>query len=79
MTKPGATPIAAPGWTARPNKGVNIVDCDVHHNFEQPEQLLPYLPKFWQDHLLNQGLHLPSGGYSNIPYRTNRPDLKAPT
>ena len=45
MTKLGAKPISAPGWTAQPAEGVKIVDCDVHHNFEQPEQLLPYLPK----------------------------------
>ena len=78
MTKLGATPIAAPGWTAQTKEGVKIVDCDVHHNFEQPEQLLPYLSRFWQNHLLDQGLHLPSAGYANIPYRTNRPDLKDP-
>ena len=78
MTKTGAAPISAPGWTAQPKEGVKIVDCDVHHNFERPEQLLPYLPRFWQNHLIDQGLHLPSAGYANIPFRTNRPDLKDP-
>ena len=78
MTKLGAAPISAPGWTAQPHEGVKIVDCDVHHNFERPEQLLPYLSSFWQNHLIDQGLHLPSAGYSNIPFRTNRADLKDP-
>ena len=42
--------------------------------FANPEQLLPYLSTFYQEHLLDQGLHL--GGYPNIPIRTNRTDLK---
>ena len=74
MSQVGATPITAPGWTSKPKEGVAIVDCDVHHNFRHPEQLLPYLSKFYQEHLLDQGLHL--GGYSNIPIRTNRTDLR---
>ena len=78
MSKPGATPIAAPGWTAKKRDGISLVDCDVHHNFKSASDLMPYLPKFYQDHLLDQGLHLPSPGYANIPFRTNRPDLKDP-
>ena len=74
MSQVGATPITAPGWTGKPKNGVAIVDCDVHHNFRNPEQLLPYLSTFNQEHLLDQGLHL--GGYPNIPIRTNRTDLK---
>ena len=67
MSQIGATPITAPGWTGKPKNGVAIVDCDVHHNFRNPEQLLPYLSTFNQEHLLDQGLHL--GGYPNIPIR----------
>ena len=74
MSQIGAKPITAPGWTGKPKNGVAIVDCDVHHNFRNPEQLLPYLSTFNQEHLLDQGLHL--GGYPNIPIRTNRTDLK---
>ncbi|MEM7128907.1 MAG: amidohydrolase family protein [Chloroflexota bacterium] len=77
-TKLGATPIMAPGWTAEPREKVGLVDCDVHHNFRQPSDLLPYLSKFWQDHLLDQGLHLPGGGHPNTPMRSNRSDLKEP-
>lgn len=77
-TKLGATPIAAPGWTAEPRDKVGLVDCDVHHNFRKPTDLLPYLSKFYQDHLLDQGLHLPGGGHPNTPLRSNRSDLKEP-
>ena len=74
MSQVGSTPITAPGWTAKPKEGVAIVDCDVHHNFRHPQQLLPHLSKFYQDHLLDQGLHL--GTFPNIPIRNNRTDLK---
>lgn len=74
MSQVGARPVTAPGWTAKPKNGIAIVDCDVHHNFRHPTQLLPYLSKFYQEHLLDQGLHL--GGYPNIPIRSNRVDLK---
>ena len=74
MSQAGAAPITAPGWTAKPKDGVAIVDCDVHHNFRDPRQLLPYLSKFYQEHLLDQGLHL--GTYANVPIRRVRTDLK---
>ena len=76
--KKGAAPIAAPGWTGKPADRVKLVDCDVHHNIHDPEQLLPYLPKFYQEHLLDQGLHLPGSGYANTPFRRTRPDIKDP-
>ena len=74
MSQIGSRPVTAPGRTAKPKNGIAIVDCDVHHNFRHPTQLLPYLSKFYQEHLLDQGLHL--GGYPNIPIRSNRVDLK---
>ena len=74
MRQIGSTPVTAPGWTAKPKDGIAIVDCDVHHNFRHPTQLLPYLSKFYQEHLLDQGLHL--GGYPNIPIRSNRVDIR---
>ena len=58
--KKGAAPIAAPGWTAKSKERVKLVDCDVHHNIHDPEQLLPYLPKFYQEHLLDQGCTCPA-------------------
>lgn len=78
MSKLGAEPVSAPGWTGNPKEGVSLVDCDIHHNFQSSSELMPYLPKFYQDHMIDQGLHLPSFGYANIPFRTNRPDLKDP-
>ncbi len=76
--KPGSAPVSAPGWTKRPKEDVAIIDCDVHHAFRSPEQLLPYLSTFYQNHLHDQGLHLPGQGYANIPYRLTRTDLKDP-
>ena len=76
--KKGAAPIAAPGWTGKSADHVKLVDCDVHQAFREPEDLLPYLPKFYQEHLLDQGLHLPDPGYANMPYRRYRSDLKDP-
>ena len=60
MPMTGAAPIAAPGWTAQKETGVRIVDCDVHHSFESPDQLLPYLSRFYQEHLYDQGLTSPA-------------------
>ena len=76
--KIGSAPVTAPGWTAKSREDVAIVDCDVHQNFRRPEDLLPHLSKFYQEHLYDQGLHLPGGGYPNMPFRANRPDLKDP-
>ena len=78
MPMTGAAPIAAPGWTANKETGVRIVDCDVHHSFESAEQLLPYLSKFYQEHLHDQGLTIGGGGYPNTPLRKTRNDLKSP-
>ncbi len=77
-SRTGAAPIAAPGWTARQQPSFRIVDCDVHHSFETPEQLLPYLSKIHQEHLIDQGMHIGGTGYPNVPFRTTRPDLKEP-
>lgn len=78
MAKLGAIPITAPGWTAKKTDSVKLVDCDVHHSFRSPEQLLPYLSKYYQEHFHDQGLHLPGAGYANTPYRKTRTDLKDP-
>ncbi|MDD9987358.1 MAG: amidohydrolase family protein [Spirochaetaceae bacterium] len=74
----GAAPVAAPGWTARKGSALRIVDCDVHHSFETPEQLLPYLSRVHQEHLIDQGMHIGGDPYPNVPFRTTRPDLKDP-
>ena len=74
----GTAPVAAPGWTARKDSALRIVDCDVHHSFESPEQLLPYLSKADREHLIDQGMHVGGTPYPNVPFRTTRPDLKDP-
>ena len=53
MAKIGAAPVASPGWTGKPKKGLKIVDCDVHHNISNKDQLMPYLSKIYQGHLLD--------------------------
>ena len=77
-SRTGAAPVAAPGWTARKDSALRIVDCDVHHSFESPEQLLPYLSKADREHLIDQGMHIGGTPYPNVPFRTTRPDLKDP-
>ena len=77
-TKVGAAPVTAPGWTAKPKQDIAVVDCDVHHNLRQPHDLLPHLPRVYREHLLDQGLLLPSAGYFNIPLRAVRTDLQDP-
>ena len=75
MAKIGAAPVTSPGWTGKPKKGLKIVDCDVHHNISNKDQLMPYLSKIYQEHLLDQGLLAPSAGYFNTPFRSTRTDL----
>ena len=77
-TRIGAAPIAAPGWTARKESAFRLVDCDVHHSLEKPEQLLPYLSKVHQEHLHDQGMHIGGNPYPNVPFRATRTDLKDP-
>ena len=75
MVIAGTQPVTAPGWTSKPKEGIAIIDCDVHHNVTQPEDLCPYLPRVYQEHFLDQGLSLPSAGYFSVPLRAVRRDL----
>ena len=75
MEMVGATPVVAPGWTGDPKRDVAIIDCDIHHNISRHEDLLPYLPKPYQEHFLDQGLITPTAGFFNVPFRSVRRDL----
>ena len=44
--KLGGAPVMAPGWTAKPKAGLKIVDCDVHHNFENPELFFEFVDEY---------------------------------
>ena len=65
--KKGAAPIAAPGWTAKPADRVKLVDCDVHQNFREPEELLPYLPKFYQERCSTKACACPTPAMPTCP------------
>ena len=71
----GTQPVTAPGWTAKPTAGIAIIDCDVHQNVTKLEDLLPYLPRIYREHFLDQGIPMPSSGYFNVSVRAVRSDL----
>jgi predicted TIM-barrel fold metal-dependent hydrolase len=71
----GARPIAAPGWTGRPKQDIAMIDCDVHQSLHKPDDLLPYLPRVYQERVIDQGFLLPGSGYFNVPKRAARTDL----
>jgi predicted TIM-barrel fold metal-dependent hydrolase len=75
MAIPGARPVTAPGWTGQPKQDVAIIDCDVHQSLKKPEDLLPYLPRVYQERVIDQGFLLPGSGYFNVPKRAARTDL----
>ena len=68
-------PVVAPGWTGDPKRDIQIIDCDVHHNINKHEDLLPYLPKAHRESFLDQGLITPTTGFFNVPFRKCRTDL----
>jgi predicted TIM-barrel fold metal-dependent hydrolase len=75
MTMLGARPVTAPGWTGQPRTGIAIVDCDIHHGVSKNEELLPYLPRVYQERVTDQGFLFPGSGYFNVPKRAARTDL----
>lgn len=75
MPVPGARPVTAPGWTGQPKQDIAIIDCDLHQSLRKPEDLLPYLPRVYQERVLDQGFLLPGSGYFNVPKRAARTDL----
>ena len=56
-----------------------IVDCDVHHQTEKVEELFPYLPRHYVEHIQDFGAMMPSVGYTNMPGKGSRHDLWAET
>ena len=62
----GARPITAPGWTGKPKTDLALIDCDVHHNIKQTEDLYPYLPRVYREQVIEQGLRMPGSGYFNV-------------
>ena len=64
---------------ARPVDGTAVrtrtIDCDVHHNIAGPEDLFPYLPRRYREHMEDFGSMGPAVGYTNMPGRGARHDL----
>ena len=77
MTITGARPVTAPGWTGEAKPVTALVDCDIHHTVKKPDDLLPYLPRVYQERVIDQGFLLPGSGYFNMPKRAGRADLIA--
>ncbi|MFN8537516.1 MAG: amidohydrolase family protein [Thermomicrobiales bacterium] len=71
----GARPITAPGWTGKLKTDLALIDCDVHHNIKQTEDLYPYLPRVYREQVIEQGLRMPGSGYFNVATNAARTDL----
>ncbi len=68
------------GAATRPQAGKSaivrpvIADCDIHPCLAKPSDILPYLPKRWQEHAMIYGM-LPRHGYQSGPaYPKGQPD-----
>jgi len=53
-----------------------IIDCDVHNRFKDRSmrELLPYLPRVYQEDVKQWGVNMPAGGYPNGGDRGYRAD-----
>lgn len=69
MAVAGMQPITAPSWTAQPKQGIAFIDCDVHQLLVKLDDLIPYLPRVYQEQCADQGVLLPHSGYFNVPKR----------
>jgi hypothetical protein len=56
-----------------------IIDCDIHHMHEKVDELFPYLPRQYVEHISDFGSMMPSVGYTNMPGKGSRHDLWAAT
>ena len=52
---PGGQLVTAPGWTGRPRTDLALIDCDIHHKINKPEELAPYLPRVYREQVADQG------------------------
>ena len=53
-----------------------LVDCDLHHLWHKIDDLFPYLPRQYVEHIKDFGPMLPSIGYTNMPNKLGyRADL----
>ena len=59
-------------------KALTLIDCDVHHQYKDEKELLPYLPREHQERILDFGLGLGGPGYQNQIWKGTRADLWRP-
>jgi predicted TIM-barrel fold metal-dependent hydrolase len=52
-----------------------VIDCDVHHQFDDPKVLFPYLPRQYVEYIQDFGTMMPGIGYTNMPGKGARHDL----
>ncbi len=54
---------------------IPIIDCDVHHQFDDVSVLFPYLPRHYVEYIQDFGTMMPGLGYTNMPGHGARHDL----
>lgn len=67
-------PDPASAQTGRPPRQ-RIIDCDVHHQFDEPSVLFPYLPRNYVENIKDFGPMMPNLGHTNVPGKGARTDL----
>jgi len=54
---------------------IRLVDCDLHHMVQRPEDLVPYLPRRYAEYIQDFGTMMPITPYTNIRGLGTRGDL----
>ena len=56
---------------------LSLIDCDAHHNWTGPKDLLPYLPRYWADYIIeSQFKALPGTPYPKAVNGGERVDAR---
>lgn len=59
--------------TADPKSATGIIDCDIHPLPKSPKSLHPYLPRRWQEHAEEFGIHLRQPFINTTQYPRSAP------
>ncbi|MGH2616989.1 MAG: hypothetical protein ACRDJC_17280, partial [Thermomicrobiales bacterium] len=52
------------GLDAERPRELSLIDCDAHHNWRGVKDVLPYLPRYWADYVIeSQFKALPNSPY----------------
>src|SRR5687768_155373 len=56
---------------------LSLIDCDAHHNWTGPKDLLPFLPRYWADYVIeSQFKALPNTPYPKAVNGGERVDAR---